>query len=77
MSSLRDSAFELFLEEAAEHLATLESGLLRLEQEPADGAALEALFRAAHTLKGSAALMKRPLVSTLAHRLEDILEDLQ
>ncbi|WP_305046982.1 hybrid sensor histidine kinase/response regulator [Geoalkalibacter sp.] len=75
MSHFAESTLRFFLEEAAEHLAVLESALLRLEKEPGDLAAIiEELFRAAHTLKGSAALVKLNDISRVAHRLEDALE---
>lgn len=78
MGTIRDAALEIFREETAELFIDLEQGLLRLEKEPeALAETVDALFRAAHTLKGSAALMKLTSVSTLAHLLEDSLEHLR
>ena len=78
MGTIRDAALEIFREETAELFIDLEQGLLRLEKEPeALAETVDALFRAAHTLKGSAALMKLTSVSTLAHLLEDSLENLR
>jgi chemotaxis protein histidine kinase CheA len=67
-----------FLEEARERLATLGAGLLGIEateSTPAAGpsrAALTALFRDAHTLKGSARMMGLSGLVEVAHVCEDI-----
>lgn len=73
--SIIESVFEFFVEEAAEHLGVLEEGLLQLEKDPSlAGGVIDSLFRAAHTLKGSANLVNVTDVGTIAHRLEDLLE---
>ncbi len=73
--SILDNIFGFFVEEAAEHLGTLEEGLLQLEKDPSSADELiEPLFRAAHTLKGSANLVNVTDVGSVAHRLEDLLE---
>jgi len=61
----------LFKAESEEHLQTLETGLLHLEAEPHDSAALEELFRSAHNLKGAAGMLGVESVETLAHHFED------
>src|SRR5438093_11007483 len=65
---------ELFRTESEEHLRLLEEGLLRLEVSPGDAATLEAVFRAAHTLKGAARMLGVQGIETIAHRFEDELE---
>lgn len=45
---------EAFFEEAAEHLAIVEEGLLALEQHPQDLELLAKIFRSAHSIKGRA-----------------------
>ena len=45
---------EAFFEEAAEHLAVVEEGLLELEQHPEDLDLLNKIFRSAHSIKGTA-----------------------
>lgn len=45
----------IFLAETDEHLQTLDEGLVRLEREEGDEALIQALFRAAHTLKAQRA----------------------
>lgn len=65
-----------FLAEVKEHLATLEKGLLSLESAPEGDArrqSVHALFRAAHTIKGSSRMMGFAAVHEVAHALEDVL----
>ena len=73
--SVIDNVFGFFVEEASEHLSILEQGLLELERNPESSERwIDQLFRAAHTLKGSADLVKVTDVGAVAHRLEDLLE---
>jgi two-component system chemotaxis sensor kinase CheA len=61
----------LFLEEAAEHLAEMSRACLALEKDPANGEAIDAVFRFAHSIKGMAASLDYDGITRLAHRLED------
>ena len=61
----------LFLEEAAEHLAEMSRGCLELEKDPANGEAIDGVFRMAHSIKGMAASLDYESVTQVAHRLED------
>ncbi len=45
---------QTFLQESADHIATMESGLLALRINPADAEILNAVFRSAHSIKGGA-----------------------
>ena len=67
----------LFLEEAQESLDAIESGLLGLGTSGIDSDGLDALLRAAHSIKGGAAMMGFEPLSHLAHRLEDFFKVLQ
>ena len=60
-----------FLEEAQEYLIAIETELLGLSNSPLASKNLEAVLRAAHSIKGGAAMMEFPILSRLAHRLED------
>ncbi len=60
-----------FLEEAQEHLQTIEQGLLNLRQEATDSELINELFRAAHSIKGGSAQLGFHSIQKLAHRLED------
>lgn len=61
----------LFLREAAEHLTSLQQGLLQLEQQPDNGELLAVLLRNAHTVKGSARMLGLESIGSIAHRMED------
>ena len=62
-----------FIEEARDLGKQAEEYLLQLDQQPDDAAAINGLFRAMHTLKGSAGLFSlTPLVS-FTHHLENLL----
>lgn len=62
-----------FIGEARDHLTRLEAGLAALETRPDDAEAINALFRSAHTIKGSARMIKLLGISANAHRMEDLL----
>src|SRR5512145_2368654 len=69
----KSGIIEFFLVEAGEHLQNLNSGLLALEKDPSSRDVIDELFRAAHTLKGSAAMMGFQGVSDVGHKAEDML----
>lgn len=62
-----------FAAEAHDHLAVAEAALLRLERHPGDPGPTEEVFRAVHSLKGSAAPLGLVMVRDLAHVMEDLL----
>jgi two-component system chemotaxis sensor kinase CheA len=70
----REMLVQTFVTEAEEALAGMERDLVALEAHPDDGELVHSLFRAAHTLKGSARLVSFDAVSELAHELEALLE---
>ena len=65
---------QMFQAESEEGLAAMEAGLLALEASPEPSEILDALFRAAHTLKGNAASLGFPVLVDVAHFLEDLLD---
>ncbi len=69
----KSGIIEFFLVEAGEHIQNLNTGLLALEKHPSSREVIDELFRAAHTLKGSAAMMGFQGISDIAHRAEDML----
>jgi chemosensory pili system protein ChpA (sensor histidine kinase/response regulator) len=69
----KSGIIEFFLVEAGEHIQNLNTGLLALEKAPDDRSVIDELFRAAHTLKGSAAMMGFQGVSDVGHKAEDML----
>lgn len=72
MSQDKEREIQLqFLEEAQEYLDTIESVLLGLSSTHIDGQQMDAVLRAAHSVKGGAGMMGYQMLSQLAHRLED------
>jgi chemotaxis protein histidine kinase CheA len=60
-----------FIEEAKEHLETLEKGLLDLRSVVKEPEMVNEMFRAAHSVKGGAAMLGFGSIQKTAHRLED------
>ena len=60
-----------FLEEAEEHLSTFEQGLLNFQETLRDPELINELFRAAHSIKGGAAMLELSPIQKIAHRLEE------
>ncbi|MHB8520993.1 MAG: hybrid sensor histidine kinase/response regulator [Limisphaerales bacterium] len=65
------SMMELFRVEAETQIALLSEGLLALESDPGATESMEALMRAAHSLKGAARIVGLEVVVKLAHAMED------
>jgi anti-anti-sigma factor len=64
---------EDFIIEGREHFDTIESNLIELEKNPTDSSSLQNVFRAFHTIKGNAALLKFQSITTLSHKAENML----
>src|SRR6516165_9631657 len=64
----------MFFEEARELLISLEEGLMDLERKQTDRAHLDKTFRAAHTLKGAAAMVGLGSISEFTHNITTLLE---
>lgn len=62
-----------FLDEGRDLLKDAEDSLLRLETSPDDEDAVNQLFRAVHTLKGSAGIFSLTALVNLTHHLESLL----
>ncbi len=69
-----DQALQTFLMEARELLQAMEEALLNLESEPDDKEAIGAVFRAAHTIKGSAGLFGLDAIVAFTHVAENVLD---
>ena len=72
-----DDHLRVFVEESRESIDRINDGLLTLESDPDDEAAMDDVFRAAHTVKGNAAAMGFDEASSLAHALEDLLDEVR
>jgi two-component system chemotaxis sensor kinase CheA len=64
-----------FARDTRRRLAALSDGLLALERDPTDRAALDEALRALHTLKGNAGLVGLETLAATAHVLEGVLSD--
>lgn len=65
------SMLDLFRMEADSQTQILTDGLLAMERHAGDAAAVEAMMRAAHSIKGAAAIVGLQVVVQLAHGMED------
>lgn len=78
---VREQLIASFRAELAEHVQTMNDGLLALEQGAVVAeerqSTLENVFRAAHSLKGAARAMGVTMVEQLSHAVEGVLEDMQ
>lgn len=70
-------ALPAFISEAQEQLETIEQLLLQLEDTPDDPDLLAALFRCAHTVKGSAGIFGLDAVVAFTHHVETLLDRLR
>ncbi len=68
-----DQALETFLSESRELLQEMEDSLLRMEHSSDEGD-VNAVFRAAHTIKGSAGLFGLDAIVEFTHSLETLLD---
>ncbi len=62
-----------FRAEVEERIASLQAGLLALEEHPSPRQVVVSLFRDAHTVKGSARMLGLSEMLAVAHRAEDLL----
>lgn len=63
----------VLLDEARELLAEMEQALLAIETQGSDSQLINAIFRAAHTLKGSSGMFNLQLVVEFTHLMENLL----
>ncbi|ADK86136.1 CheA signal transduction histidine kinase [Desulfarculus baarsii DSM 2075] len=74
---INDEDMELltgFVNEALEHLESIEVNALVLEDSPQDVEALNAVFRPFHTIKGVSGFLNLTDINHLAHALENLLD---
>ncbi|MFV0422142.1 Hpt domain-containing protein [Oleidesulfovibrio sp.] len=69
--------FADFILEAKEHLETIEPNLLELENSPDNLSLLNEIFRPMHSLKGASGFLGLNRINSLAHRAENILDELR
>jgi two-component system chemotaxis sensor kinase CheA len=66
--------YQVFFEESAEHLANMESLLLALDLDAPDADQLNAIFRAAHSIKGGSGTFGFTDMTEVTHVLETLLD---
>jgi two-component system chemotaxis sensor kinase CheA len=74
MTEIDAETLEIAREEAVDCLERIEASLLALEGNGHDAELIDALFRDAHSVKGAAGMVGWLEVSSIAHRMEDQLE---
>jgi two-component system chemotaxis sensor kinase CheA len=72
-----DEILSVFTVEAREQLEAMEAGLMQLEQGDRDPETINAVFRAAHTIKGGAGVVEIHSVEKFTHVLENVLDRLR
>jgi len=72
-----DSVLATFEAEAAELLIDMESQLLALESGTAEPDAIHAIFRAAHTIKGSGGLFGFDTLVAFTHHVESLIDEMR
>ncbi|MFH0998228.1 MAG: chemotaxis protein CheW [Pseudomonadota bacterium] len=75
MSLSKDDLLKVFVEEATEHLSTIENDFLALEKagDDIDRALVNKLFRTAHSIKGGAGFIGLRNIKNLSHKMETVL----
>ena len=69
--------YQVFFEESAEHLASMESLLLALDLDAPDPDQLNAIFRAAHSIKGGSGTFGFNDMTEVTHILETLLDGIR
>jgi len=72
-----DENTQLFITECNELLDDMEDALLKLERSPNDVDLINRVFRAAHTIKGSAGLFGFEHIISFTHVVENLLDDVR
>ncbi len=73
-SDFKPEELKVFFQETDEQLQLLDNDIVRLEREAGNKDLLQEIFRAAHTLKGSSAMVGLEKMAELTHAMEDLLD---
>jgi two-component system chemotaxis sensor kinase CheA len=71
------SALDILVQEARELLSDMEESLMIMEEEGHSSERIDAVFRAAHTIKGSAGLFGLDLIVGFTHVMESVLDQVR
>ncbi|RDI70750.1 chemotaxis protein CheA [Halopelagius longus] len=72
-----EELYQAFITESEESITQLNNSLLELESNPEDTDAIDEIFRQAHTLKGNFGAMGFDNAATVAHAVEDLLDEIR
>lgn len=72
-----DDILQVFFDEADDHLSKLEDLFLQLNPEFPDDSTINAILRAAHSLKGNSATVGLDSIAKVAHEMESLLDDVR
>jgi two-component system chemotaxis sensor kinase CheA len=75
--SHHDEAMMAFIIECRELIDRMEEALLHIEQQPDDDETINAIFRAAHTIKGSAGIFGLDHIVSFTHAAESVLDEVR
>ncbi|MBP7347558.1 MAG: Hpt domain-containing protein, partial [Butyrivibrio sp.] len=67
----------VFLDEAKEHIQSLNDNIMMLEEDPTNEDCINEIFRAAHSMKGMAGTMGYKRMQQLTHDMEDVFSDVR
>ncbi|MFQ5534874.1 MAG: Hpt domain-containing protein, partial [Sphingomonadales bacterium] len=68
-----DDLLNEFLTETAENIDSVDSELIKLEQDPGNKSVLDNIFRLVHTIKGTCGFLGLPRLEAVAHASENVL----
>ncbi len=68
---------EIFIDETKEHLQSLNTQILNLEQDSENADTINEIFRAAHSLKGMAGTMGYKRMQNLTHDMENVFSEVR
>lgn len=77
MAGILGEYTEIFLEESEDQIEELNANLLKLESDHSNPDIINDIFRAAHSLKSSAAFVGLYNLSDLAHKMENLLQKIR
>ncbi len=77
MDNFIEQGLDIFIEECFELLQEMESSLNALREDTSDEEMINSVFRAAHTIKGSAGLFGLDSIINFTHKVENILSSVR
>jgi len=77
LSPLSADLFDIFRQDAGQHLTLLSENILKLERNPQDSLLLTEGMRAVHSIKGAARIIELHDIVGLTHAMEDVLVKIQ